>query len=226
MTLQVNGNQCIRDCVLKTWKDVWHLVRRRTRSFVYTSLIHTTSWVLDEAISSWYCQLRCGSSRWWHGLQRVVKDELDKRREGPAKWPSCQGCARGRRRKCGVIYVVETVFWRGGMSNWTARLQVMPDVLVTLQQKSAGVCTTDGKKRCDTMKKWHWDARTHARRVCMPLCTARCGVKQSLATTRYPLPCARSVEVESTLSYRVLCEDWRVCILSYCIFWGLACVWY
>ena len=50
-----------------------------------------------------------------------------------------------------------------------------------------------------------WDVRTHARRVCMPLCTARCAMKQSLATTRYP--CASLVEVESTLSYRVLCKD-------------------
>ena len=81
----------------------------------------------------------------------------------------------------------------------------MPDVLVTLQQKSAGVSMADEKKRCDTMKKWHWDVRTHARRLCMPLFTARCGVKQSLASTR--CPCASLVEVESTLACRVLCED-------------------
>ena len=55
--------------------------------------------------------------------------------------------------KCGVIYVFETFFRRGGISNWTARLQLMPDVLVTLQQQSAGVSTTGEKKRCDTMKK-------------------------------------------------------------------------
>ena len=79
----------------------------------------------------------------------------------------------------------------------------------TTTKKSAGVSTTDEKKRCDTMKKWHWDVRTHARRVCMPLCTARRGVRQSLATTRYP--CASLLEVELTLSYLVLLKDWRVC---------------
>ena len=81
----------------------------------------------------------------------------------------------------------------------------MRDVLVTLKEKSGRVSTTDEKKRCDTMKKWHWDVQTHACRVCIPLCTARCGVKPSLATTRYPR--ASLVEVESTLSYRVLRED-------------------
>ena len=65
-------------------------------------------------------------------------------------------------------------FWRGEISNWTAILQLMPDVLVTKQKKSAGVGATDEKKRYDT----------HARRVCMPLCTASCVVKQSLASTR------------------------------------------
>ena len=53
----------------------------------------------------------------------------------------------------GVIYVFENVFRRGGISNWTARLQLMPDVLVILQQKSAGVSTTKEKKRRDRMKK-------------------------------------------------------------------------
>ena len=94
---------------------------------------------------------------------------------------------------------------------------LMPDVLVTLQQKPAGMSTTDEKKRCDTTKKLHWDVRTYARRVCMPPCTARCGVKQILATTR--CPCASLVKVESALSYRVLWEDWRVCIISYCCVW-------
>ena len=41
----------------------------------------------------------------------------------------------------------------------------MPDVLVALQPKSAGANTTDEKMRCDTVKKWHWDVRTHARGV-------------------------------------------------------------
>ena len=53
--------------------DTWYveeLARSSTRVLIHTS------WVLDEAISSWYCQLRCGSSRGWHGLQRVVEDEF------------------------------------------------------------------------------------------------------------------------------------------------------
>ena len=51
--------------------------------------------------------------------------------------------------------------------------------------------------------------RTDARTLCMPLRIARCVVKQSLATTRYP--CPGRVKVESTLSDRVLCED-DVCV--------------
>ena len=85
----------------------------------------------------------------------------------------------------------------------------MPDVLVTLQQKLAGgVSTTEEKKRCDTMKKSHWHVRTHARRVCMPLCTARCGVQQSLAKTRY----------------HVIVFRGRVDSLVWCTKWGLTCV--
>ena len=36
----------------------------------------------------------------------------------------------------GVIYVFENVFRRGGISNWTARLQLMPDVLDTTTKAS------------------------------------------------------------------------------------------
>ena len=62
--------------------------------------------------------------------------------------------------------------------------------------------------------------RTHA--VCMPLCTATCGVKQSLSTTRYPCDSLVAlsrlsrivyyVRIDVCVSYpTVFFEDWRVC---------------